>query len=302
MDRYLIIGRTPPPVGGVTTFVLRKAEHLKQSGNLVDLFPANGVAGLLNIVLRKYDCYQVNTMNIIVIFFLFITGNISRVELIDHNHSRHFRGNLKSRLLLLVINRCKKVFIVGEHLRANYPLDFNNLEVVSPFLPPTSIEQGRAELETPLKVKEFISRMERVIVVSAWRYIKEAGIDLYGIESAIDCFKSLDYGDVGLVLCIGDGQFNRKYIEQLVAEFSGQQNMILWEGCHSSWVLFSEKAVYLRPTSTDGNSISIHEALYYKALVLASDVVERPKNCFLYKYGDPNDMKVQLMKLLEKNE
>lgn len=53
--------------------------------------------------------------------------------------------------------------------------------------------------------------------------------------------------------------------------------------------LLSRSRIYLRPTSTDGSSAAVLEALQAGVPVLASDAVPRPDGVTTYRYGDAND-------------
>ena len=44
--------------------------------------------------------------------------------------------------------------------------------------------------------------------------------------------------------------------------------------------------MYVRPTSTDGDSLAIREAIEAGAHVVATDVVRRPDECIIYPHGD----------------
>jgi hypothetical protein len=46
----------------------------------------------------------------------------------------------------------------------------------------------------------------------------------------------------------------------------------------------------LRPTCSDGDSLTVREALHKNIKVIVSDVVERPANCILFKNRDVLDM------------
>ena len=61
--------------------------------------------------------------------------------------------------------------------------------------------------------------------------------------------------------------------------------------------------VFLRATTTDGDSISINEALYLNKTVIASDCVSRPHDVILYKNKDFFDLekKIQNSYLTKKN-
>ena len=48
---------------------------------------------------------------------------------------------------------------------------------------------------------------------------------------------------------------------------------------------------FIRYTSTDGDSLSIHEALEQGIPVIATDVVSRPSNVYLIHRGDNKELK-----------
>lgn len=48
--------------------------------------------------------------------------------------------------------------------------------------------------------------------------------------------------------------------------------------------------IYVRPTSTDGDSVAIREALDEGTIVIASDVCKRPEGVITYKFGDEKDL------------
>jgi glycosyltransferase involved in cell wall biosynthesis len=43
---------------------------------------------------------------------------------------------------------------------------------------------------------------------------------------------------------------------------------------------------FIRATTTDGDSLSVQEAMYLGKDVIASDVIDRPKGCILFKTED----------------
>lgn len=304
MDNILIVGKVPPPIGGVTTFVLRQVTYLRQQGNNVDLFPlfkCRDIRILINILAHRYDSYQLNSISLPILLFFLFTYNLNKLEVVDHNHSRHFTNNLTTKLKLWLLSHTKKVLLVDKHLVSNYPKGFINFDIVNPFLPPTEGEKLNALEKVPHLIQEFVGSMDKIIVASAWRYIEENGVDLYGLYQTVCSFLVIEstLESVGLVICIGDSSYNNDKIEHLKALSKKSEKIVFWEGCSASWALFNSSSLYLRPTSTDGNSISIHEALYFKAKVLASDVVERPEGCNTYQYQNNDDLQNKILNLLE---
>jgi hypothetical protein len=60
-------------------------------------------------------------------------------------------------------------------------------------------------------------------------------------------------------------------------------------------------SIVLRPTLTDGDALTIREALYLKKIVIASDIVKRPAGTFLYKTGQSSDLYYKIVKHMNNN-
>lgn len=293
-ESILLIGKIPPPIGGVSVFVWRSYSKLLKEGHCVALFPRDVIENIIVLVKlfsQSYSRIILNSMSLPLLFLLFLSFNLRKVELVDHNHSRRFNSSFKTKLLLFFISKMSKVLLVDEHLKSNYlslPLNFS---CINPFIEPTDNERKVAEESLPQYVNDFLEGIEQVFIISAWKLILENGKDLYGIERTCNIFANLlkSYSNVGLIVCIGDCSENAVLLKKIKSQVEGTRNIIFWDNCATSWSVFSDKTVYLRPTSTDGNSISIHEALFYNSPVIASDVVSRPKDCTLFEYANDDD-------------
>ncbi len=303
----LVIGRVPPPVGGVTTFVLRYIGKERQRGNTVTLFPSFSYSDLIiisKIFLHRFDLYQLNSISLPLLILLFVSFNSKKVEFVDHNHSRHFKSNVKTRLKLYFLGYIGRIYLVSKSLESNYPTSFNRFDVLNPFLPPTEDEKLRAKENLPIEIEKFVESKDKLLIVSAWRFVIENGRDLYGLSETIKIFSNTKClnKSLGLIICIGDSSFNEFELHSLVQEAEGIENIVFWFNCEASWCLFSKNTVYIRPTLTDGDSISVHEALHFNSKVLASDVVQRPKGCQIYEYGNLVDFQIKINSILENEQ
>ena len=61
-------------------------------------------------------------------------------------------------------------------------------------------------------------------------------------------------------------------------------------------------SVFVRPTSTDGDSVSVREALAVGVPVVASDVCQRPKGCHIFQSRDAEQMAKTVLEVLIKGE
>ena len=237
-----------------------------------------------------YDEVYVHTINLILLVFLSLLGLDKSTVLVDHNHSRGKKNKLSKAEWKFFLMRLKKIQVVSESLKKNYSDSIRNkIELISTFLPPSKLEVESAEI--PEYISDFVADNEKTIVISGWRYVLENQVDLYGFDFSVEVVKAvIDMGfSVKMIVCIGDVSFNSSCIEKLknkINDMSLAENIIIWEECRNSWALFSEDVVYFRPTSTDGDSISIHEAGFFGAAVVASDRAVRPQHAIVYEYGN----------------
>jgi hypothetical protein len=63
--------------------------------------------------------------------------------------------------------------------------------------------------------------------------------------------------------------------------------------------LITQCDIVLRTTNTDGDSLTIREALYLKKPVLSSDAVKRPTGTHLFITRDQADLNFELKKMVE---
>jgi hypothetical protein len=54
--------------------------------------------------------------------------------------------------------------------------------------------------------------------------------------------------------------------------------------------LMQQCDIMIRPTNTDGDSLSVREAIHMEKLVICSDAVSRPEQCILFKNRDLEDL------------
>ena len=67
------------------------------------------------------------------------------------------------------------------------------------------------------------------------------------------------------------------------------EQVYILHGNKELWPLFQRVDLFVRPTLSDGDSVSVREALYFNLPVVASDAVERPMGVHCFKQGDSQD-------------
>jgi glycosyltransferase involved in cell wall biosynthesis len=163
--------------------------------------------------------------------------------------------------------------------------------VVNAYLPPT--KQEHAHPDNLEAFGRFRRRWGQVATANAWTPRFFDGTDLYGLDLCVGMLGRLSerWPDLGLVLAVPLGRGNR-YVAELQARVKkmGLGERVLWlldGGAYHP--IIRESDIFLRPTNTDGFSISIVEAFEYGIPVVASDAVERPAGCLQFRSRDLPD-------------
>ena len=120
-------------------------------------------------------------------------------------------------------------------------------------------------------------------IVSASRVATRASVDRYGLDIACAIFAAAqtEITDLRLEIFLTEaprGKRARAYLERVLGPLrdAGLQERVRVHIGSELYPAFCRGAVYLRPTRTDGDAVSIREALDAGVPVLASDVVKRP--------------------------
>lgn len=305
--KYFILGAVPPPLGGVSIYCYRKIYSMKIENKDVELIDSRSKSSLVKLVFKSWFFkliglkfnIEVNVSNPVALLFLFFSGLSNSCTFYDHNGSRRLLSSRVGRLAFKIFMRnVSSVKVVNNDLLKFYAefsvFNDNKVDVSSPFLPPTLDEIHNAREKYP---KEFFKLIEDgkkdIVLCSAWMPISsDSEPDLYGINDTLSIFEKAikKYSDFTFVLMIGEfgvDEFSinlKKRIELL----SMNDNFIFITGGYSQIPMLKRTAVLIRLTKTDGDSVSIREALQYNVQVIATDVIHRPDGVCCVPLNDLN--------------
>jgi len=289
----VVIGKVPPPIGGVTIYVERLIENLKVSGRKVVYIKLTFKNILLSFIIiqnahiihliashpfvRLYYglLCKIRRKNIVITY----TDNIGEFPNPFYNYINKL--SLKLATIPVVLN--KTSLQVG--------LKFNaQTKVASTFIPPeidnSNLENLKMELEgTVLDYKE-------IFCTNAFAYcLDKSGMELYGILPLIAIFNKIT--DKALIICDPSGTY-KEYCDNHEIRVSNNIR-ILSNNSFSFIDVVQLSNCVIRATTTDGDSLSIHEALFLGKDVLCSDCVDRPNECNLYKTGDFDELREKII-------
>lgn len=313
-NKVLVIGILPPPRGGMSVHVERLINVLNDNGSKV--FHIDGIKDYSNKIFYFYKLIKaliffkpkvVFYHNIslhtwpLELFLLTFLKFFVGYKIININHNNRFYGNLNNFLVSVYKFLFKfvdtQIFIGKSNFESFYghfgaPKYFS---IESAFIHPSKQE---LTLDPPKDFGLFIKNYKIILLVCASKFAQIKGKDLYGIDIALEALSYLnkDGLDAGLVIAISQGAegYKSKY------NFNQYKNILLLnEYKESMCSIILASTIFLRPTRTDGYSVSIEEAIYLKKSVIASDCVERPQGVIIFKDGDPSDLYFKIKQLIQ---
>lgn len=293
MSKVLIIGRIPPPIGGVTMHVNRLIESLT-ANRFAHFTFCNLNANRLYRTAKKIMDHRIIHLHVSNPFFQLFFAlfcALSRKKLLLTYHGNWGRygmwGNLAVKMSALMcsvpIVQNKESLVIAKHYNRNALL-------IPTFIPPA--------YTTPLspmlwrQLDEFRKRYKFVFCTNAWNLsFDKNGKETYGLSEIISNIRKVDSG--GLI--ISDPSKNYKpFLKKMFGQLP--DNVLFIEGEHDFSHVLHVSDAFIRNTTTDGISLSIYEAHHCNVVVLASASVSRADFCNVYNDISVTDLVAELKK------
>lgn len=272
-NKIIIIGTLPPPVGGVSIYNQRLYDYLQNEENIeVDFidYKRKNIASILNAVISHKIIYLNCSSSTFKFFIAYISAILNKKFIVTFhgNMERHSGGgSLFDRLIL----KFSSLTIVLNKQSFDYASKYTRKVFLgTAFIPPLKKE----ELSSDIKNLLALCRQHYKVICSSNAHnvsIDSAGNEIYQVKFLLGIFKQLS--DCCIILSDPSGMYS-SYLSKHRVEIPG--NVFIIKEPHSYFELLKETDVMLRITTTDGDSISVREALYLNKIVIASNVVDRP--------------------------
>lgn len=315
-----IWGFYPPPIGGISIYCKRLIDklHAKDEQIVMRNFADSkgGCAYVLDVNNRLLEFLKLPFVpkmlihaqftNFYLLMLLYLLGWRHKIVITLHNRRLVLLKGWKQWIVGRLLRRAKRVIYndpaYTPMLKEKFDIDDDKIVIL-----PTYISPGNDELNgLPAEITEFLLEHEHTISGNAHRVIRNAFGDLYGIDQLLYLMDKLvnEKGmDVGVVFCISE-IFNHEYYSQClerIKELGLERNFLFV--IHSNvngFEVWAATDLFLRPTMSDMEGVSVKEALQFGTPVVASDVCTRPSEAVLYKTGDANDLFEKVYPLLLK--
>lgn len=308
-----IIGPYPPPYGGIAIHVQRLREQLVKNGYecvIYDLGKQEKLQGgsvtaiknarlwlLRYFFLAREDIihYQYSDWQLGVFTGLMgLLGKRTVISIVGDDLEDHLkRGNwLRRQVIRFALRHSSYMIAVNSKIRElllSLEVRPERIRVITPFLPP--VIRDEAFNGIPPEIWRYIDSHEPVISANAFRLRFFNGVDLYGLDMCLELCSSLKsaYPRIGFVFCLADiGEYD--YFEKIKREIRARNLednfLFITQPLHEVYPIWQKSDIFVRPTSSDGDSVSLCEALYLKTPSVASDVISRPEGTVLFKNRD----------------
>lgn len=172
------------------------------------------------------------------------------------------------------------------------PFSFKNeIPVIAAYVP----IPNEAQIPLAKDMQDYIHQHEQNIAFYARSFMYNDGVDVYGLNEAIKLYADIvsNYkANVGLIFCLSENKDTDKINGlYLYAKELGIYDKIYWQigAIDNINELWQNVDVYIRPTSTDGDSVAVREVLDQGTKVVASDVCWRPDGVISYQFGNGDD-------------
>ena len=318
LSSVCLIGPYPPPYGGVSVHVQRLHEYLREQGFPHTLYASNGltrpvegaVAGKKNpmwFLWKLLTCREevVNLHSsrpaLMALAGLILAargrksvGNLHGVGIPQRYDSSGplgkwlFKAGLRRLSILLAANDSLRDFAVRE-----LGMPAQRVPVVASFLPPLQASIERCQL--PSAVEQFAKAHSPLFCATGCFGGYYKGEHTYGFNMLLPLLENMlsRRPDAGLAIAVNyvsDPNHRVAFLEEIQKRHLGGKVLVIDESLDEFAALLVRCDMFLRPSFTDGDALSVREALYFGVPTVASDCVQRPAGAILFKTGDAADL------------
>jgi glycosyltransferase involved in cell wall biosynthesis len=302
--KLLFVGPLPEPKGGVSVHIERLSNLIRNDFKISYIDESKNIKEE-NFNIRSFNVYQyfkiINDCDIVHIhsgvpFLVFFHSVFSKLlfkkVIITWHNTPFFRNSFTKYLSKIALKIADKVIFVNEESPNILPYS-KQYFVKEAFLPPNMEE----ETALPKLVDDWIEQRRKrnsiILSANAWKLSIFQGVDLYGLDMCIELMNKIRNDNVSFVFVVGNREECKELFEKYQSKIE-QMDLIetfLLTSTPLPFVKIIEKSdIVLRPTNTDGDALTIREALYMNVPVISSDVVKRPKGTIIFASRNQTDL------------
>ncbi|MAO13078.1 MULTISPECIES: glycosyltransferase [Marinobacter] len=244
-------------------------------------------------VLRKIwqsDIVHIHSGNWLLRILLVLICCLLQAKVVITLHSYRFSG-LKKLLSDAVLRLANEVICVNPDIKSSSKRA--DALVKEAFIPPVDAESR----DLPDEIDAFINRHRGSLLIcaNAYRLARHEGKDLYGLDQCLAVARQAKIAGDNIVILFVVGTVTASddlyHSAQRAIEDEGLDEFIcIYPKSLDFITLIRRSDIVIRPTITDGDALTIREAIFLGKPVIASNVVARPAGTVTYRSGNAEDL------------
>jgi len=313
--KILLVGPFPAPVGGVSIHLDRLSKILSENLKIDKIDESSSIKNEIYNVrslnpityfqkINSADVVHIHSGNRLLKYFHLIISKIlgKKIVLTIHSYRKGKFGGIYLLFDRLMYSLPNITIVVNKNI-SDYLQLKNKTIVMNAFLPPVMSE----EMELPVELQSWIKKKKEdgfhITIANASRLEIFCNEDLYGLDLCIDA--ALYFKKKNTKICFvfivsaENGGIDIGYYRNIIESNNLTDCFYLLPGSISFVNLMLATDSVLRPTNTDGDSLTVREALLFGKNVIASDVVARPKGTILFKNREVESLIGKLELIME---
>jgi len=313
----IILSALPPPRGGVSTHIERLLPYLektkikfvvwdhsrirKKQGFVISLRrePVKVLLSLwrhAGVKVLYCPLSRITAGKSLFLLFMKIIGIRITATLAASPEQTLGHSFLNQAFLLALARFSSHIIAANEDFRKlliDKGISEDKISVIPAFIP--SKHPSIEKLPIPQDAVDFCNKCNPLIITYAYGPDLHKGEDLYGLDLMVQLAQELRTGlpQAGFVVVIPEVT-NENYINKIRNNIrsGGLEPFFYFAiGNHISFIPFLQYAdLFIRATNTDGDALTLREALYYGVPSIASNVAPRPEGTILFRNRDIQDL------------
>lgn len=308
-QRILMVSPMPPAMGGISVSTSRLRDNLMADGYDVDFYNVqphikylpHKLSLLVNMLWmpfyilfhKRYDIIHFHVSGsarrrFVAKFRWIFKG--ARTVMTNHGDVDRF---VHERGMTEVLKKMDRLICVraGDVAKLDESLRGRSVEIPA-FIMPKKITDASLPEDLKSFLSEVKSRQVPLIVHNGLIVIDEYD-DLYGFSDIADVFdvlseRNMEFSALVVVNDIILNASQKQFVEKIIKRCERHKMVKVCTFTQFSLlpVFASPDVIYVRPTKTDGDSLSVREALALGARVVASNVAPRPEGTEVYEFSE----------------
>lgn len=326
-----IIGGLPPPYGGVSVHIKRLLAHLDRAGIHYHLYNTGldptaseritpvgrrGLKWFLQyLVCGREPVVYVHTSQWGIWAATWWLSRVRGKAVVIALHTDSLRrlwpvrGRPAKRAILAAFRAAHTLVAVNSHIR-----DFleqtgglgHKTVVIPAFIEPPDDPSNQTEIAPA--VRSFCESHRPIILANGAPILYDDGRDLYGIDMTIEMAARLRevWPHIGVIwYVLKFPGWNPSYLNRMTDHIRRRNLDAHWlfvEPTGEMYPLFRSVDLFVRPTCSDGDAVSVREALYFRVPTVASDASPRPNGTIVFHSRDLEDYVAKVRDALASND